>query len=889
MKSSEIRKRFLAFFQERGHAVFPSSSLVPDDPTLLLTPAGMVQFKPVFQGEMKPTHIRITTCQKCVRTSDIERVGHTARHLTFFEMLGNFSFGDYYKREAIAWAWEFLTQNLKLDPGRMWITVFEDDDESFEIWRDEIGIPEARIVRMGEEDNFWSAGPTGPCGPCSELVYDLGEDRSCGRPDCGIHCDCDRFLEVWNLVFMEYNRNEKGDLEPLPKRNIDTGLGLERVASVLQDVPTNFETNLLKPIVDKTINLSGIRYGKDKKSDISVKIIADHVRAITFLIGDGVLPSNEGRGYILRRLIRRAVRHGRLLGIERSFLPALVQMVVESMKDAYPEIKESQEFIIRIAAGEEERFSQTLKSGLSILSGVIQEAKSKGMNQIGGDIVFQLYDTYGFPLELTREIAEEDGFSVDEREFDELMEEQRRKARAAWRDRVAKPKEVYAQVFDQYGKGEFVGYSLESVETTIQAIIRGNVVVHRAKEGDEIEVVLKKTPFYAEMGGQVGDKGCIEASSGTVEIVDTQSPFPDLYVHVGKVVKGTICLGQKAKATIDLKRRTEICRNHTATHLLHWALRTVLGKHVKQAGSLVDHDRLRFDFTHFTALSDEEIWRVEKLINDKVFEGHSVKCYITSFQFAKDIGAIALFGEKYGEFVRVVEIGNFSKELCGGIHVANTSQVGLVKIVSEGSIGTNLRRVEALTASRALDYIHGREEILEETTNLLKVGTIPEIPERITSILATLKEREREIESFEIQLIKHQVDTLLASTREVNGVRVLIRAIEAKDMESLRRFVDVLRERVKSGIMVLGASHGGKAMLIAAATPNLVANGFHAGDLLKEIAPLVGGGGGGRADLAQAGGRKPENISQALDKALRYIEKHLRKKVKAEFNAKDGS
>lgn len=877
MTSGEIREKFLKFFQERDHTILSSSSLVPQDPSLLLTGAGMIQFKPIFQGEVKPEFTRMATCQKCARTTDIERVGYTARHLTFFEMLGNFSFGDYYKKEAISWAWEFLTRVLKFDSDKLWVTIYQEDGESFDIWK-AIGFPEERIVRMGEGDNFWSAGSTGPCGPCSELVYDFGEERGCGKETCAVGCDCDRFLEVWNLVFMQYNRDEKGNLNPLPKKNIDTGMGLERAAAILQGAFAVFETDLLRPIVSRAADLAGVKYGKDAAKDVSLKIIADHMRAVTFLIGDGVLPSNEGRGYILRRLLRRIVRHGRLLGIKEPFLSELIDVVVKVMEGVYPGVRESREFISRIATSEEERFSQTLRSGLSILGEVVKKVKSRGALEVPGDAVFQLYDTYGFPVELTEEIAKESGLSIDRKGFDVLMEEQRAKARATWEERkLTGPKEVYNEILDQYGETEFVGYSQDVVQTTVVAIVKGEVVVPKAQAKEEIEIVLGKTPFYAEMGGQVGDTGLVETTTGKFKATDTQIPLPGVYIHRGKVIEGTIEAGQAATAAIDVVQRAAICRNHTATHLLQWALRTVLGKHVRQAGSLVGARRLRFDFTHPSALTSEEIRRVEKLVNGKIFENHPVRCYVTSLEFAKESGAIALFGEKYDEFVRVVEVDEISRELCGGTHVTSTAEVGLLKIIDERSIGANLRRIEVLTSHRALDYLYREEKILEGVADSLKTG-VSDVADRIEGLLANLKDKEREIESLRSQLMGAQVEEIVTSARTVDGVKVIIESVEARNMSDLRSYVDLLREKVGSGIIVLAAVSGEKVMLVSAVTSDLVGDGFHAGEILKEIAPLVGGGGGGKPELAQAGGKHPEKIPQALEKALGFVRERVKKR-----------
>lgn len=876
MKSQDIREKFLAYFKERGHSIFPSSSLVPDDPTLLLTGAGMIQFKPVFQGKKQVDYTRAATVQKCVRTTDIERVGHTARHLTFFEMLGNFSFGDYYKKEAIPWAWDFLTNVLKLNPTSLWITIYQDDDEAFKIWKDDVNLPEERIARLGEEDNFWSAGPTGPCGPCSEIIYDFGEDKSCG-PDCQVGCDCDRFLEVWNLVFIQYDRDEAGNLNPLPRKNIDTGMGLERALCIINQAANNFETELLKPILDLVAQRVSVRYGEDEKKDISLKIIADHARAVTFLISDGVLPSNEGRGYILRRLLRRAVRHGRLLGIEDTFLPQLAKKVVGLMGDVYPELKEHQNFVIQIAQNEEERFSQTLGRGLSILSEVIAQIQVKKSNQISGEVAFQLYDTYGFPLELTQEIAEENGLSVDEIGFYNFMDAQKEKARLAAEERfAAESEQIYNEILLRCGKTDFVGYAENSLETMMSAIIQDGQLVKQASAGAEVGIILRRTPFYGESGGQAGDTGLIRTPTGEVKVEETKITVPELYVHRGRVLNGSVEIDQTVTATIDIARRKAIAKNHTATHILHWALRLVLGEHVKQAGSLVEDKRLRFDFTHFSALTPEEIRRVEQLANDKIFENHLVRCYVTSFEFAKDSGAIALFGEKYRDFVRVVEVDEFSKELCGGTHTGSTGEIGLIKIVSEGSIGTNLRRIEALTSQSALNHLTEKEEILEQAAELLRTRPV-EMPQKISRLFEELKEKDRELDSLRSKLAQNEIENIIKDVKEINGVKALLVQVEAKDMEGLRSLVDLIRLKIESGVIVLGASADSKAMLVAAVSADLINQGFHAGNLLKEIAPVVEGGGGGRANIAQAGGKKPQNIPQALAEVEEYIKKMRRK------------
>lgn len=869
MRSSEIRERFLRFFEERNHRILPSSSLIPDDPSLLLTAAGMVQFKPVFQGKKQVDYSRAATVQKCVRTTDIDVVGHTARHLTFFEMLGNFSFGDYYKKEAIPWAWELLTERFKMDSSPLWITIFQDDDEAFEIWNRDVGISEQRIVRLGEKDNFWSAGPTGPCGPSSEIVFDFGEEKSCG-PECRVGCDCNRFLEVWNLVFMQYDRDEQRRLNPLPRKNIDTGMGLERVAAILQGVGGVFESDLMRPIVDAVCRVAEISFGRNENKDVSLKIITDHIRAITFLISDGILPSNEGRGYVLRRLIRRAIRHGRLLGIEKAFLSLLVDKVVEIAKGDYPELSEHHALVGQIVRSEEERFSQTLRQGLEILDQEITRLKREKALHIPGEIAFRLYDTYGFPVELTAEIAGEEGFEVNKQEFEKLMEQQREKARAAATAAGFAPAGIYHEILSRVGKSEFVGYELESAETAVNALVRDEKEIEAAREGKEIEIVLSKTPFYGEAGGQVGDTGRIETVTGKAVVGDTQIPVPGLYVHRARVESGTIKVGQPAWAFIDAGRRKRITKNHTATHILHWALRQVLGEHAKQAGSLVDDKHLRFDFTHYSAVTPKELERIEKLANEKILQSHPVRNYVTSYEFARDSGAIALFGEKYGDFVRVLEVGEFSRELCGGTHVSQTGEIGLVKVVSEGSVGANLRRVEALSGQEALTYLLEREEAIEETARLLKVKP-EEVAKRVANLLKESRTKNKEIENLRARLAQLEIGALLAAERQVNGVSVFISRIRVKDMDSLRSYVDLLRDRMKSGIVVLGASSDEKAMLVASVSADLVVEGYHAGQILSAIAPLVGGGGGGRPDMAQAGGKNPACLEQALKEAEQQI------------------
>ncbi|HEY3373804.1 MAG TPA: alanine--tRNA ligase [Candidatus Aquicultor sp.] len=874
MRSNDIRALWLSFFEAKGCKVVPSSSLVPDDPTLLLTAAGMVQFKPIFLGEVKVDFKRATTVQKCLRTSDIENVGRTARHLTFFEMLGNFSFGDYFKKEAIAWAWEFVTEHLKLPVDKLYATVYVDDDEAFNLWRDMIGLSEDRIFRMGE-DNFWSAGATGPCGPSSEIMYDLGPDAGCGRPACTVGCDCDRYLELWNLVFMQYNRDEHGELTPLPKKNIDTGAGLERIARVLQNVSSNFETDVLYPMVQKIATIAGVNYGEDPARDVSIKIVADHSRAVTFLINDGVLPANEGRGYVLRRLLRRAVLHAKLLGVEHAFIRQMIDSVIDTMSVAYPELTDNAAFIHRIAEHEEKRFMETLKQGLNILDQAISQVLSEGKHSLAGDFVFRLYDTFGFPLELTIEIAGARGVSVDEDIFRNLMEEQRERARASWAgERELKNADVYNELKEEFGASEFLGYETDDAQATIKAIVRKNAVATDAREGDEVEVFLKRTPFYSEKGGQVGDMGVIETDTGKVTVTDTQEPIEGVVIHIGKVTSGNISIEQNARAVVDSARRQAIRRNHTTTHILQWALRRVLGEHVKQAGSLVEPERFRFDFSHFAGTTREQMRKVEELVNGKIFESNPVRSFVTSYEFARETGATALFDQKYGEFVRLVEVGNFSKELCGGTHVSNTNEIGLFKITSEGSIGANTRRIEGVTNGTALKLIYAEEDELQNAANVLKVDA-GQLTNKIQSLLQTVKQQAQELDSFKKNQAKGKIDELIAEARRLDGARVIIEQVEAADMDSLRSYADMLREKAKSAILFLASIADDKVMLIAAATPDMVKAGFKAGDLIKKVAPFVGGGGGGRSDMAQAGGKNPAGVPQALEEAWLEVQAML--------------
>ncbi len=867
MNSAEIRESFLSFFESKGCRRLPSSSLIPDDPSLLLTSAGMVQFKPVFLGLRDLGFTRATTCQKCARTTDIDIIGTTGRHHSFFEMLGNFSFGDYFKSEACAWAYEYSTQVLGLDPERIWYSIYEDDDESEAIWRDEVGIPPERIVRMGAKDNFWSAGPTGPCGPCSELYYDQGPEVGCGSSECAPGCDCDRFLEYWNLVFMQYDRAEDGTLTPLPKQNIDTGMGLERVATILQGVHSNFETDILRGVMALAEEVSGVAYGAAEKTDTSLRIITDHARAVTFLISDGVLPSNEARGYVLRRLLRRAVRHGRLLGVEKPFLVRLVDEVVARMGEAYPEIVEHHDLVQRIVAAEEERFGQTLRQGLTFLEEAIERAREDGRVMLDGARAFALHDTYGFPVELTVEIAQEAGFEVDKAAFDAEMTAQRERGRAAVKDDSWT---AFGNAFAEIpgaADAEFVGYAQNESDATVLGIVVGGASVPSIAAGQAGEIVLSATPFYGEQGGQVGDTGTITGAGTRFAASDTRIPMPGIFSHIGTLEEGTLSVGDAVHAVIDVKRRERIRRNHTATHIVHWALRKVLGEHVRQSGSYVAPDRFRFDFTHFTAPSDEELRRIEDMANRKVMENHPVRNYETSLATARELGVTALFGEKYGDIVRVLEVGNFSKELCGGTHVARSSEINLIKFVSEGSVGANLRRIEAVTSFDALDYVERLEHELLETASELKVNKF-DVAERTGTLVTRMKELETAVKRGKSQLATADVEAFVAASRDA-GYPLLVTRVPDVDVTGLRDVSDVVRARLGGGAVVLATADPDTRapLLLAAGSAPAVAAGFNAGAVIKAMAPHIKGGGGGKPEMAQAGGKDASGIDAALEAA----------------------
>jgi alanyl-tRNA synthetase len=865
VNSADIRESFLSYFESKGSVRLPSSSLVPDDPSLLLTTAGMVQFKPVFLGLRDLGFTRATTVQKCVRTTDIDIIGTTGRHHSFFEMLGNFSFGDYFKSEACAWAWEYSTSVLPLDPERIWISIFEDDDEAEAIWRDEVGVPQARIVRMGEKDNFWAAGPTGPCGPCSELYYDQGQDVGCGSDACAPGCDCDRFLEYWNLVFMQYDRAEDGSLTPLPKQNIDTGMGLERIAAILQRVNSNFETDVLRTLMALAEDVTATRYGASERTDTSLRILADHARAVTFLIADGVLPSNESRGYVLRRLLRRAVRHGRLLGVTDPFVGRLVDSVVDLMGAAYPEIVEHRELITRIVLSEEQRFGTTLRQGLVLLEAEIERTMQTHANAFDGGVAFTLHDTYGFPIELTSEIVGESGLRVDMTAFEAEMAGQRDRGRAAVKDESWS---AFGGVFSRIaaasgGDVDFVGYEVDESDATVIGIVVEGAPVDSVEAGASAEVVLDVTPFYGEQGGQVGDAGSISNAGAAFEVTDTRVPAKGVIAHSGTLSAGCLAVGDSVHASIDHLRRERIRRNHTATHILQWALRLVLGEHVKQSGSFVAPDRLRFDFTHFDGLTAEEASKVERMVNAKIMEDHPVRAYETSLVSAREAGVTALFGEKYGDIVRVLEVGNFSKELCGGTHVSRTSEIGLLKILSEGSVGANLRRIEAITSFDALETVRSEEAVLVRAAEALRCRPV-EVADKVAVLQKRLKDAERVAAAAKKGGLT-QADYSMITAMAAGGYPVAFQKVEGVAAAELREIADHARGAAR--VVVLASVVDDAVLLLASGTDEAVAKGFDAGAVIREIAPHVGGRGGGKPQMAQAGGTDPAGIDAALDAA----------------------
>lgn len=867
MTGNELREKYLQFFASKDHLVLPSYSLIPEnDPTLLMVGAGMAPFKPFFTGKMKPPHPRITTSQKCVRTGDIENVGKTARHHTFFEMLGNFSFGDYFKREAIAWAWEFITKHLEIPEEQLWVTIYPDDEEAFDIWTKEVGVNPKRVVKL--EDNFWEIGP-GPCGPCSEIYVDLGPERGCSD-NCVLGCDCDRYLEIWNLVFTQFDRDEAGNYNPLAKKNIDTGAGLERIASVLQNKKSNFETDLIFPIIEYASKVSGVKYETSTKNDISLKVIADHARSMTIMILDGILPSNEGRGYVLRRIIRRAIRHGRLLGIETSFLAGAVDAVITIFGNVYPELVEKQDYIRKVISLEEERFHTTLAQGIELLSKLIADLKVTGKDVLDGKSAFKLYDTFGFPWELTAEILEENKFSLDKDAFDAAMNEQRERARAARQEnqRVSVP--------------DLTGINVDSLKqdynvTTAKVVLlwKDGKAVEQVHDGEEVGIILDTTAFYAEGGGQAGDTGMIETEVGKVEIENAKKLANGTIYHIGMVVEGLIKVGDNVKILIDAEVKQATARNHTATHLLHAALKNIVGEHVNQAGSSVNSERLRFDFSHFEPLTTEQIEKIEQQVNEAILKAITVDINETTQNEAKEMGAMALFGEKYGDIVRVVNIKDFSVELCGGTHVNNVAEIGLFKIVSEAGVASGVRRIEAITGKLAYDKVNSVEKTLNKAASLLKSRN-NEVVEKIEALLTQVKTLEQQLAVANSKMAQETASELLATAIDVNGVTIVNAEVEIEDMDGLRNLADLLRDKLTVGVIVLGAKIADdKVNFVVMATKDAVAKGIHAGNIIKETAKVAGGGGGGRPDMAQAGGKNPKKITEALTMATEVITKQI--------------
>ncbi|MBI4837585.1 MAG: alanine--tRNA ligase [Nitrospirae bacterium] len=866
MTSNEIRQLFIDFFREKGHTLVPSSPLIPkDDPTLLFTSAGMVQFKPYFLGMETPPYKRALTVQKCLRAggkhNDLENVGRTARHHTFFEMLGNFSFGDYFKKEAAIWAWEFLTDRVKLPADRLQITVFEKDAEASDIWQNEVGIKPGRIFRLGEKDNFWQMGDTGPCGPCSEILIDQGEEIGCGRPDCAVGCDCDRFLEIWNLVFMQYERDASGKLTPLPKPCIDTGMGVERLSAVLQGKHNNFHSDLFMPVIrDVESRLTGTKkkYGLSHETDVSMNVIADHLRAAAFVLSEGLLPSNEGRGYVLRRIIRRAARHGFMLGFDGPFLYKVMDSLLDIMSGAYPELIEDSDRMKKILRLEEERFSHTLSSGMSMLAEIIKSLKSSGGKVIPGQELFKLYDTYGFPLDIAQDIAKDNGILVDEQGFEKEMEIQKTRARASWTGGEAEVTGIYKKLLKETGPTEFLGYENIKTDAVIRSLIKGGIPADEAKEGDEVEVILDRTPFYGESGGQAGDKGIIRAEALKLEVTDTKK-ISGIISHICIVRKGAVRTGMTVHLSVDNARRKAVMRNHTATHLLQAALKSVLGDHIKQAGSFVEAERLRFDFTHFSQMNENELAEVEDIVNEKIMENVPVNTSAMGIDEAIGSGATALFGEKYGEKVRVVRAGDFSAELCGGTHCNATGEIGLFKINSEGSVAAGIRRIEAVTGLSAISFIRLEENELRKSAELLKVGEL-NVSERLKKVITDLKSQDKELQKLKGKTAAVKAGDILDNVVIVNNIKVLSHRIDGYDMKTLRHLADTIKDKIGSGILALGSVLDVQAFYIIAVTKDLTAK-FDAGELLKAI---TGGKGGGRPDMAQGGTKDTDKIDKTL-------------------------
>nr|WP_302686354.1 alanine--tRNA ligase [uncultured Romboutsia sp.] len=878
MGLNEIRSKFLKFFESKDHYLKESASLVPqNDKSLLLINSGMAPLKNYFAGVEVPPSVRMTTCQKCIRTGDIENVGKTARHGTFFEMLGNFSFGDYFKEQSISWGWEFVTQHLNIPEEKVWVTVYEEDDEAFGIWENQIKIPKERIVRLGKDDNFWEIG-IGPCGPCSELYFDRGEEYGCDNPDCKPGCDCDRYLEFWNHVFTQFNRDEEGNYGQLEHKNIDTGMGLERMACIMQGVDTIFDVDTIKHILNTVEKMANVEYGKGGKTDVSIRIITDHIRAVSFLVADGVLPSNEGRGYVLRRLLRRAARHGKLLGIKENFLYKLVDEVIKVSGEAYPELVEKESYIKKVIRIEEEKFNETIEQGMEILASYIADLKKNGETTLSGENAFKLYDTYGFPIDLTQEILEEEHLSIDEEAFNEEMNKQRERARSArgnmdgesWKeDPLSKLDSSVASTFEGYFELENSGI--------IKAIVKDNELVDSAVAGDKVIVVLDKTTFYPEGGGQAGDAGLLVNKNEdiVVEVIDTKKGANNTIKHIGIVKSGMINTGEKLSTIVDKEIRMASARNHSATHLLHKALKEVLGEHVNQAGSLVTSERLRFDVTHFEAITKEELKVIEEKVNDVILESLNITCENMSINDAKNKGAMALFGEKYGDEVRVVSMGDYSIELCGGTHLTNTSQIGMFKILSEGGVAAGVRRIEAITGRAVYNYLKEKEEVISNVCSNLKTKE-DSLSQKVTSLIEENKSLSKELHDMKTKMSLQAVDSVLDSKLDVNGVNLVTTKFEGMDMNTLKEVADNLRDKLVSGVVVLANTTDDKLNLVATATKDAVDKGVHCGNIVKSIAQIAGGKGGGRPNMAQAGAPDVSKVDEALNHASEVLKSQVK-------------
>ncbi|MGO0826646.1 alanine--tRNA ligase [Clostridioides difficile] len=876
MGLNEIRSKFLEFFESKGHYVANSYSLVPNnDKSLLLINSGMAPLKNYFSGVEVPPSVRMCTSQKCIRTGDIENVGITARHATFFEMMGNFSFGDYFKRESIKWGWEFVTEWLNIPEDKIWVTVYEEDDDSYDIWAKEMNFPEERMVRLGKDDNFWEIG-TGPCGPCSEIYFDRGEEYGCDNPDCKPGCDCDRYLEFWNHVFTQFDRDEEGNYSLLENKNIDTGMGLERMGCIMQGVDTIFEVDTIKSILEAVEKLTGVKYGENPKNDISIRIITDHIRAVTFLVSDGVLPSNEGRGYVLRRLLRRAARHGKLLGVKELFLQKLIDEVIKVNDKAYPVLVEKESYIKKVVGIEEEKFNETIDQGTEILNSYIEVLKNEGKTVLSGQEAFKLYDTYGFPIDLTKEILEEEHLSVDEEAFNEEMEKQKERARNARGNMDGESwKEDPLSKLESTVDSKFNGYSEIYGEGTIEAIVKDDELVQSAEEGDKVSIVLDNTTFYPEGGGQVGDCGLITNENLVLEVLNTKKGANNSIKHIGIIKSGRISNGDKVKTLVDRETRMSAARNHSATHLLHKALREVLGEHVNQAGSLVTPERLRFDITHFEAISNEELKVIEEKVNNVILSSLDIKCDIMNIKEAKEKGATALFGEKYGDEVRVVSMGDYSTELCGGTHLTNTSQVGMFKILSEGGVAAGVRRIEAITGKAVYEYLKERDGIISEVCVNLK-SKEDNLIQRISSLLEENKNLSKELHDMKAKMSLQSVDSIFDSKVEVNGVNLITNKFEGMDMDTLRETADNLRDKLGSGVVVLANVVDDKVNFVVTATKDVLDKGIHSGNIVREVAKIAGGKGGGRPNMAQAGASDVSKVDQALSYASEVIKTQVK-------------